>query len=125
MHGPAKKHVNNSYIYETSFVHASGPTHPNPAKSALFNVSASGTLKMFWGQNNNRWEETPLELESVHSSDDLVTRAAFASERSKSHSLFPDTLILIIARILITCCYYQRQAAQADQDRDQLGRWTI
>lgn len=83
MYGPANKH-GNTYTYESSFVHAVGPAHPNPSKSALFNVTANGTLKMFWAQNNNKVEETTLELESVHSSDDLVTRAAFASEKSKA-----------------------------------------
>lgn len=38
---------------------------------------------MFWSQNNNRMEETTMELESVNSSDDLVTHAALASDKSR------------------------------------------
>jgi mediator of RNA polymerase II transcription subunit 16 len=37
---------------------------------------------MIWSQNNNRIEETTIELESVSSSDDVITHAAFASEKS-------------------------------------------
>lgn len=83
MYGPAVKkgHV---YQYESSFVHASGPSHPHSSKSALFCVTVSGMLKMFWSQNNNRMEETTMELESVNSLDELVTHAALASDRSKS-----------------------------------------
>ncbi|KAM0462954.1 hypothetical protein ACHAPV_003077 [Trichoderma viride] len=80
MYGPAVKkgHV---YQYESSFVHASGPSHPHSSKSALFCVTVSGMLKMFWSQNNNRMEETTMELESVNSLDELVTHAALASDR--------------------------------------------
>ncbi|KAL6403250.1 hypothetical protein AUP68_12589 [Ilyonectria robusta] len=80
MYGPANKHGNN-YAYESSFVHAAGPVHPNPSKSALFTVTSNGTLRMFWSQVNNRIEETTIELESVNSSDDQVTHATFASEK--------------------------------------------
>ncbi|PON23873.1 hypothetical protein TGAM01_v207201 [Trichoderma gamsii] len=80
MYGPAVKkgHV---YQYESSFVHASGPSHPHSSKSALFCVTISGMLRMFWSQNNNRMEETTMELESVNSLDELVTHAALASDR--------------------------------------------
>ncbi|KAF7546627.1 hypothetical protein G7Z17_g8306 [Cylindrodendrum hubeiense] len=80
MYGPANKH-GNSYAYESSFVHAVGPTHPNPAKSTLFTVTSNGTLRMFWSQVNNKIQETTMELESVNSSDDQVTHATFASEK--------------------------------------------
>lgn len=36
---------------------------------------------MFWTQNNNRIEESSLELESVSSSDGLITHAAMASDK--------------------------------------------
>lgn len=80
MHGPAVK-KGHMYQYESSFVHASGPSHPHSSKSALFCVTVSGMLKMFWSQNNNRMEETTMELESVNSLDELVTHAALASDR--------------------------------------------
>ncbi|KAK5990781.1 Mediator of RNA polymerase II transcription subunit 16-like protein [Cladobotryum mycophilum] len=80
MYGPANR-VGNQYQYESSFVHASGPSHPHSSKSALFCVTVNGTLKMFWSQNNNKMEETTMELESVLSSDELVTHAALASDK--------------------------------------------
>ncbi|WQF84982.1 Putative mediator complex, subunit Med16, WD40-repeat-containing domain superfamily [Colletotrichum destructivum] len=80
-HGPAVRD-GNQYRYESSFVHAYGPWHPNPSKSALLCVTTNGHLKMFWAQNNNKIEETTLELESVNSSDDLVTHAALHSDKS-------------------------------------------
>lgn len=86
LYGPATKHSNN-YSYESSFVPSSGPHHPNPAKSALFCVTMNGMLKMFWSQNTNRMEETSLELESVNSTDELVTHAALASDRRKNRSI--------------------------------------
>ncbi|KJZ78400.1 hypothetical protein HIM_02438 [Hirsutella minnesotensis 3608] len=79
IYGPARKQ-NNSYGYETSFMNAQGPNHPHPAKTALMCITMSGMLKMFWSQNNNRIEETTMELESVNSSDELVTHAAMASD---------------------------------------------
>ncbi|RDA96051.1 hypothetical protein CP533_5827 [Ophiocordyceps camponoti-saundersi (nom. inval.)] len=80
IHGPAKRH-GNTYQYETSFLHAGGPSHPHSSKSALLCVTMGGMLKMYWSQNNNRTEETLLELESVNSSDELVTHAALASDK--------------------------------------------
>ncbi|KAF7557671.1 hypothetical protein G7046_g5986 [Stylonectria norvegica] len=80
MYGPANKHGNN-YQYESSFTHANGPSHPNTSKSALLTLTTNGTLKMFWAQNNARIEETVMEIESVNSSDDLVTHATFASDK--------------------------------------------
>ncbi|KAI8282416.1 hypothetical protein K4K60_003596 [Colletotrichum sp. SAR11_57] len=80
-HGPAVKD-GNQYRYESSFVHAYGPWHPNQSKSALLCVTANGDLKMFWAQNNNKIEETTLELESINSSDDLITHAALHSDKS-------------------------------------------
>ncbi|KAI8264906.1 hypothetical protein K4K56_005253 [Colletotrichum sp. SAR 10_98] len=86
-HGPAVKD-GNQYRYESSFVHAYGPWHPNQSKSALLCVTANGNLKMFWAQNNNKIEETTLELESINSSDDLITHAALHSDK-RSQPLNP------------------------------------
>ncbi|KND89513.1 Mediator of RNA polymerase II transcription subunit 16 [Tolypocladium ophioglossoides CBS 100239] len=80
MYGPANKQ-GSSYHYESSFVHAGGPSHPHSSKSALFCVTIGGMLKMIWSQNNNRMEETIVELESVNASDELVTHAALASDK--------------------------------------------
>lgn len=90
MYGPAVKR-GNVYSFESSFVHASGPNHPHAPKSALLSVTRSGTIKMYWPQNNNKIEETSKELEIVDSSNDLVTHASVASDRSKCSSLFSHT----------------------------------
>lgn len=82
MYGPAVKHGNN-YAYETSFVHATGPNHPTSNKSALFCVTSGGLLKMHWSQATNKMEETTMELESVNSSEEAITHAAFASDKSR------------------------------------------
>jgi len=67
-----------------------GPNHPNAMKSAFVCVTTNGLLKMFWSQNNNKPEETTLELESATSADDLITHAAACSDKSESYlpSLF-------------------------------------
>ncbi|KAK9777004.1 putative Mediator of RNA polymerase II transcription subunit 16 [Seiridium cardinale] len=85
LHAPAVKEGNgNGYNYETALHVSNAPFHPNPSRSALFCVTTNGALKMFWTQNNNKIMETSLELESIASSDDLVTHAAMASDtRSK------------------------------------------
>ena len=82
LHGPALREGNN-YKYESTYVHAFGPYHPNPAKSAMLCVTANGFLKLFFPQNNNKIQETPLELESVTTSDDLITHASMCSEKSE------------------------------------------
>ena len=81
MYGPATRD-GNVFRYDSSFVNASGLSHPLPNRSALFCVTTSGMLKMFWAQTNNKMEETTVELESVNASDDLVTHAAMASDKS-------------------------------------------
>jgi mediator of RNA polymerase II transcription subunit 16, fungi type len=83
MYGPAIKGA-NGYQYETSFLHAPGTSHPHPSRSALLCVTTGGTLKMFWMQWNNRLEETTIELESISTADEIVTHAAFASDKSLS-----------------------------------------
>lgn len=81
MFGPANK-TERGYQYDSSFVHAEAPSHPQPMRSALLTVTTGGMLKMFWMQVNNRPEETRLELESMSMTDELITHAAFAAEKS-------------------------------------------
>jgi mediator of RNA polymerase II transcription subunit 16 len=57
--------------------------HPNPAKSALLCVTTNGLLKLLFSANNNKIEETTMELESVTSSDDLITHASISSCKSE------------------------------------------
>ncbi|ROT36946.1 mediator of RNA polymerase II transcription subunit 16 [Sodiomyces alkalinus F11] len=83
VHGPAVKDA-TGYRYESSFVHAFGPWHPNPTRSALLCVTANGLLRLYWMQSgSNRFEETTMELESLSSSDDLITHASLHSDRNQ------------------------------------------
>lgn len=120
MYGPATKH-GNGYTYESSFVQAGGPSHPNPAKSALFTLTTNGILRMIWSQNNNRIEETTIELESVSSSDDVITHAAFASEKSAYLPHQPNIQVLTTNRAPTSRLGYKFKAIKAGQDRDTLG----
>lgn len=83
LHGPAVK-AGTGYQYTSSFVHLNTMTHPHTSRTALFCVTTGGMLKMLWWQNNNTYQETTKELESVHSSDDLVTHAAVTSDKCES-----------------------------------------
>ncbi|GAB1311111.1 Mediator of RNA polymerase II transcription subunit 16 [Madurella fahalii] len=79
IHGPAIW-MQSEYRYDQKVYPAYGPWHPNPGKSALLCITTNGFLKLFFSQNNNRIEETALELESVTSSDDLITHASLCSD---------------------------------------------
>ncbi|KAL2199805.1 mediator complex, subunit Med16 [Corynascus similis CBS 632.67] len=70
------------YKYEYQAYPASGPWHPNLSKSALLCVTTNGALRLFYTQNSSRLEETALELESVTSSDELITHASICSDRN-------------------------------------------
>lgn len=82
MYGPAVWNQ-TEYKFENTVHPPSAPYHPNPGKSALLCVTANGLLKLLYSQNNNRMEETSLELESVASSDDMITHASICSDKSK------------------------------------------
>lgn len=82
IYGPAVKEESN-YRYETTLVHASGPYHPNPNKSALLCVTVSGTLRLLFSQNSNLVQDTSIELENITSSDDLATHASICTEKSE------------------------------------------
>lgn len=81
-YGPAVRE-NGKYQYNNSIIQASGPYHPNPSRSALVCVTANGLLKLFFAQNSNLVQETQLEMESITSSDDLITHAAVCSDRGE------------------------------------------
>ncbi|KAK0618557.1 mediator complex, subunit Med16 [Bombardia bombarda] len=81
---------NRQFNYQTNTYPAFGPWHPNHGKSALLCVTTNGLLKLIFSQNNNRVEETALELESVTSSDDSITHASLCSD-------IKDTLLIAFA----------------------------
>lgn len=89
-YGPAVRE-NEKYQYGNSITAAFGPWHPNPQKSSLVCVTANGFLKLFYSQNSNQVQETQLEMESITSSDDLITHAAICPDRGKAHP-YPSLL---------------------------------
>ncbi|KAJ4417102.1 Mediator of RNA polymerase II transcription subunit 16 [Gnomoniopsis sp. IMI 355080] len=82
VHGPAVRE-NEKFRLENSVLQPSGPIHPNTAKSALVCVTAGGILKLFFAQNTSQIQDIHQEMESIASSDDLITHAAICTERGK------------------------------------------
>jgi mediator of RNA polymerase II transcription subunit 16 len=82
LHGPAIKE-GSSYKYETSQAPVYGPYHPVLGKSALVCVTTNGTLRIIFPQVNGKYAEVHTELESIVSSDDLITHAAIGPDRRK------------------------------------------
>ncbi|KAI1206459.1 RNA polymerase II mediator complex subunit Sin4 [Annulohypoxylon truncatum] len=84
-YAPAVRNGNgNNYHFQMSPFLNTGPWHPHPSKSALISITTSGIFKMFWPQNNNKFEETTLELENVTTADDLITHAAVCSDKTNT-----------------------------------------
>lgn len=77
----------NSYRYEASQAPVLGPCHPNHTKSAFVCVTTNGLLRVLYPQSNGKWYECHTELESIVSSDDLITHATICPDKSKSISL--------------------------------------
>ncbi len=44
-------------------------------------IGSNGTLRLFWSQNNNKVEESTLEIENVGGSDDLITHASVCADK--------------------------------------------
>ncbi|CAD6446684.1 57a8b159-a03f-41bf-85e8-e000fc477235 [Sclerotinia trifoliorum] len=82
-HGPAIKEA-SGFRYDVSQAPILGPNHPIPSKSAFLYVTSNGSLRLLWQQGNNKWFESHTELESIVSSDDLITHAAICAERTPS-----------------------------------------
>lgn len=85
VHGPAILE-GNKYKYEhTQFLTpALGPVHPIQSHSCLICLTVNGVLRFMYPQpvQKNTWQEVRFELESIVSSDDLITHAAFCNEKS-------------------------------------------
>jgi mediator of RNA polymerase II transcription subunit 16, fungi type len=88
VHGPAVRD-GNAYKYESSYIPAVPPWHPNMAKSSFMAVSTNGLLRLLYVQNSSsQIEEVSMELEAVTSSDDLVTHAGLSSDKSRSQGVY-------------------------------------
>ncbi|POS87746.1 hypothetical protein EPUL_001131 [Erysiphe pulchra] len=88
--GPGIKE-GRGYRYETSQTPTLGPCNPIPGKSAFVFVTTNGLLKLLWPQSNNKWCDIHTELESIVSSDDLITHAAICPDKNQS----PHGLLMI------------------------------
>ncbi|KAI1000695.1 hypothetical protein K3495_g7503 [Podosphaera aphanis] len=82
INGPATNE-GGSYRYEASQAPILGPCHPNHHKSAFVFVTTNGLLKLLWPQNN-KWRDIHTELESIMSSDDLITHAAICPDKNQN-----------------------------------------
>jgi len=69
------------YRYDAIQAAVLGPSHPHHSKSAFVYVTTNGSLRVMWQQNTNKWHESHTELESIVSSDDLITHAAICSDK--------------------------------------------
>lgn len=83
VHGPGVKE-GASYRYDMSQASILGPCHPSPSKSAFVCLTASGLLRVIWPQNTGKWNESHTELESIVSSDDLITHAAICPDKNNT-----------------------------------------
>ncbi|KAN0117358.1 mediator of RNA polymerase-like protein II transcription subunit 16 [Hyaloscypha variabilis] len=80
-HGPGVKEGSN-YRYEAQQGPVLGPCHPSPSKSAFVCLTTNGLLRLLWPQNTGKWCESHSELESIVSSDDLITHAAICPDKT-------------------------------------------
>lgn len=110
MSGPAVRE-GSTYKYETSIVPSFPPWHPNHGKSALLCVTTSGVLKLFFSQNNNKVEESTVELENVTSSDYSITHASITSDRSKidGQIAFAVLPLMLLGSLLIAVATASKQ----------------
>lgn len=80
IYGPAVRE-GHAYKYENTLTQHIGPNHPNGAKSALVAITTNGTMKLIFQQYNNKYTETTHEIESITSSNALITHASVCSDR--------------------------------------------
>jgi mediator of RNA polymerase II transcription subunit 16 len=72
------------YRYEMAQTVSFGPCYPHPQKSALICLTTNGVLRLLWPQNDGKWNESTSEIESVVSSNDLITHASICADKSTS-----------------------------------------
>jgi mediator of RNA polymerase II transcription subunit 16 len=70
------------YRYESAQASCFGPCHPDPRKSALICLTTSGDLRLIFPQSDGKWYHISSEIESVVSSNDLITHAAICVDKS-------------------------------------------
>jgi mediator of RNA polymerase II transcription subunit 16, fungi type len=70
------------YRYESAQASCFGPCHPDYRRSALICLTTSGDLRLIWPQSDGKWYETSSEIESIVSSNDLITHATICADKS-------------------------------------------
>lgn len=110
VYGPATRET-DKYTYTNTVMQNYGPWHPNPQKSALVCVTENGLLKLFFSQNSNQVQEVHIEMESITSSDDLITHAAICSERGeiKKAVASPSATHNLTGKLLIAVATVSKQ----------------
>lgn len=120
-YGPAVKSGNgNNYSYQITPIFNNGPLHPQNNRSAFICITTTGVLKMFWGQNNGKIEETTVELENVTLADDLITHAAVCSDRrSLMVGLATASKQLCVVQVAINWNNSKTEGAQSNPSSNQ------
>ena len=74
----------NQYRYDHPQMAHMGPIPPPlpGTQSIMVCVTANGLIRLLWPSANGRWSETHTELESIVSSEDLITHAAVCLDKS-------------------------------------------
>ncbi|CAG8972316.1 hypothetical protein HYALB_00001718 [Hymenoscyphus albidus] len=74
----------STYKYEPAHAPSFGPFHPMNGKSALVCVTTNGLLRIIFPQSTNKYSEAHTELESIVSSDDLITHASICPDKNST-----------------------------------------
>lgn len=84
LHRPVTQ-VEGQYQYIGPSTKALGPFHPQSIQtmSALISVTRGASIRFLSQQRNGEWLETITELESLATSDDMISHASFCSDRGK------------------------------------------
>ncbi|KAL3428047.1 RNA polymerase II mediator complex subunit sin4-like protein [Phlyctema vagabunda] len=80
-YGPAVKD-GSAFKYESTQAPIHGPYHPINTKSAFVCVTTNGILRVLYPQVNGKWNDTQQELESIVSSEDLITHASIKPDKT-------------------------------------------
>ncbi|KAK9236719.1 mediator complex, subunit Med16 [Lipomyces kononenkoae] len=88
LHNPATRQGDKQFHYGIHKVNPFGPWHPHPNKQACIGLVRSGKVK-FWYQQDVRYHEIVVDLETNLLPEDYYTHASFGSDRD-------NTLILAV-----------------------------
>ncbi|KAH0544055.1 hypothetical protein FGG08_001673 [Glutinoglossum americanum] len=84
LYRPVVKDNNGQFQYPATNHKTFGPFHPIPSRATLIGVTRGGMVRLWYQQHDTRWLEVNTELESIGSSDDLLSHASFSSDKDNS-----------------------------------------